>query len=175
MNISRFKPWLVLFTCWMTFVVSSAWAQTEEYYTALCIEDESVGFNWENRGWTRVNFKPKKYLVERLEMEELISGRSGNCLWDYNDINKERLYNEDYGCYNIREFGYPFNSFKSELCHEAFGGHDYGGLDNNSRITCDNFNFLPNGAFQTSSIRSIQTPTLYRDSLSVSVGTCSRL
>ncbi|MFT5098679.1 MAG: hypothetical protein ACI9HY_000788 [Planctomycetaceae bacterium] len=50
---------LVLFT-------SSALAN-DEYWTALCIEDQSTGFSWENGHWVQTNFKPEKFLIQRLE------------------------------------------------------------------------------------------------------------
>lgn len=149
----------------------------KEYYTALCIVDESVGFNWENGGWTSVNFKPNKYLVERIEMKEWSAEeRSWECLSKYNRKNMEliKMTGSDYGCYNVRRFGSEFYQHRSELCFELSRDPD----KEPEVIMCKNFSFLPNGAFQASSINSELSPTPkdgHKDSLSVSVGTCSKL
>ena len=105
--------------------------------------------------------------------------KSGDCLYEYTEehassIDQSNEIGIDYGCYNIRRFGSTFYSHESELCVDFSRGRD----KELEVIMCENFSFLPNGAFHASSIHSNLTPTPkdgYKDSLSVSVGTCSKL
>ena len=149
----------------------------DQYFTALCVSDQSVGFNWRNNDWKFTHFKPKKYIVQKFEMKPLITiPNSGFCLQTYETEAREPIRSDTSalvsGCYNYRDMGGKFHPTASKLCYEDWRKDKTDWyLDS---VECPLFKFSPNGHFHLVSLHSNLKPKAdYKDSMAVTVGKCS--
>src|SRR5690606_21102329 len=91
-------------------------------FTALCVEEESVGYRWINKKWEFTRFNPDKYLVEKL------SSRDRYCQVLMQSVDTTDIYiTEDESgashyarkaCYNIRILGKERWNFETKVCDE---------------------------------------------------------
>ena len=163
----------------------------EEEYKALCIEEKSTGFNWINGGWKQVNFENEKYIVTKLKIYTDKSKNPTGCKHiapkSINPDPLARIFSglkgESGECINIRDFGEEYSEVFNRTCEE----HQV--KDDSSRngyltiaIDCkafgQNFIFDPDGKFHRTKIHTnLSTDPIndYKDSLVISVGTCTKL
>jgi len=151
-------------------------AEAEEYFTSLCIEDKSTGFNWRNGDWHQTNFMPNKYIVKKVKIDPTPGSDTFQCYEDMKgkknlSFDGKKIY--DYGCFNIRDYGDKFTAFYNQLCAQSYDDDE-----NIKGVDCHMMNFQPNGAFIKSRFQSSLTShpkNDYKDSLILSVGKCSVL
>lgn len=148
-------------------------------FTSLCIADNSTGYNWRNGKWIKVNFNPKRYLLQKLDYEkQMISvdiidmplsceKPNANII---DEIKKNVIVK---ACYSLREFGSKINLLAdSQNCYESFKNNEL------ELIQCPGLgNFKPDGLF-------VKLPTYIsmdlsnnneKDSITLDVGNCSSL
>lgn len=145
-------------------------------FSALCVADESTGFNWKDGNWVRTTLKAdSKILVVKIDMAE-------NSAKPKNErqlrCEAERGFDEGFGsvinsaCYLVKEMGHKPLPYDAGMCAESF---NEGVLKS---IECERFTFLPDGGFVQYS-KSEDVSSLpkdgYKDSIYVSVGKCSRI
>ena len=141
-------------------------------YSTLCIEENSVGFNWRDNKWIKTGFIGSKYLVKKISHSELKEWQKKD-LYDENYLYLDRKDDEfrimkNY--YNIRRFGDELHPFDTVACWEGWDENELTGID------CPKFKFKPDGYFHKSSIHgSLNEKEDYKDSLSVSYGKCSKI
>lgn len=161
-----------------TLMVLSPVHAEEEFYTALCIEKGSTGFNWENGKWVQTNFKPEKYLIERVEIVDS-NEKSSICLDKYKstDLSVLGSFKKDKGCYGIRDFGTEIKNHRYRLCPESY--RKKGSTWELQWVGCGGWKFLPNGPFHRTEWKGIvldpKPENDYKPSLAISHGTCSKL
>jgi len=147
-------------------------------FTSLCVGENSTGFNWIEGKWVRTNFKPEKYLLQKINYEkEMLSP-------NFNDqpllCNKPSLQTYSSSgwafvkaCYVFRPFGTPLSMLTdAKQCLETFRN---GSLDN---INCEGIGlFKPNGLFVKlpSYISMDLRSSTSKDSMALEVGICSAL
>ncbi|MBQ0945136.1 hypothetical protein KAK07_17495 [Ideonella sp. 4Y16] len=148
----------------------------EEPFKALCVAEKSTGFNWKSGQWVQANFKAeRKLIVQKLDLDKYRTKpaheRPLACSDDAMNSYDSKVLSK--GCYLIKEMGSPtFIMFDSEVCIEAQVG------DRLQSVQCKKLTFNPDGAFIEYPWHSDISPKPkddYKDSLIVSVGTCSRL
>ena len=156
----------------------------KDYFNAMCIAEDSVGFNWKNNQWNFTKFYPNKYIVQKIKVEQYKPGkdfpRSGFCINTIGAnepfIDEKRKMKYVYGCYNIRRHGDEFYGTSSKKCMETWKKHRKG--YKLISVDCEKFKLNPNGLFQSSRIPedvSSNPDNDYKDSILVDHGTCSVL
>ena len=166
--------------CVLVLLTSKAFAggftASVPIFNALCVTDESTGFNWKDGDWVKANFKAdKKVLVIKIDMAENNAKpkneRQLRC-------EAERGFDEGFGsvinsaCYLVKEMGHKPLPYDAGMCAESF---NEGVLKS---IECDHFTFLPDGAFvQYSNSEDVSRfpKDDYKDSIYVSVGKCNKI
>lgn len=90
-----------------------------QLFKLLCIGEKSVGFDWSGKEWTVARFKPEKYVVEKMPIDNKMTPF---CTLTAPD--DKGMVTEDYalqkGCYSIHEFGYKSYPMLSKLCLEEW-------------------------------------------------------
>ena len=176
------KTYFLLVSIFLVFITNTSFAVTEEddYFTVLCEEEQSTGFNWEDGGWVRTKFITSKIIIKKVKWDE-------KYVFCTEQEIKNRTEYEDlkwvYGCYESKRFGEEWSSYPRyavKVCSEWWEEiNDEFVLQS---VKCDDspqeINFAPNGYFHKSyfhSNLSSKPKDDYKDSLYVSVGKCSTL
>jgi hypothetical protein len=153
--------------------------------SVLCVEEQATGFNWKNKAWSQADFKPStKFLIRKLDPEtykDPETRRNAKKFFLCEDPKVTELVMEEKklsgfvnACYEIKELGEEPNLFSYRSCIESW---TKGRLDS---ISCSNHssptNFHPNGAYiKFPWHQNIQKDAAKKDSLVLSVGSCSRI
>mgnify|MGYP003654778154 CR=1 FL=1 len=150
-------------------------------FSSLCIEEDSVGFNWEDSDWQQVNFKKDTLIVRKLAGQALEdASASGQCVEFMRP--KDRIYEDAglktlIGCYSTSKIGkvaYP--KWCEELYTKADGSWELWNIDCTDNQLGELISFRPNGGFIRHHISGNVDPNPkndYKDSLSISHGKCS--
>lgn len=161
---------------WFGSASSEVTTNTLPPFKSLCISEEDVGFNWEGGKWTPSRFKPKKYILQKLDyedsMKKVIYDQPRMC-----ETPIARKVDESMdiatACYIVYEFGKsPLIFSDATTCYESF---NKGKID---FIQCPKYgNFKPTGLFVKlpSAFSMDLSEKPYKDSMSLAVGTCSIL
>lgn len=145
-------------------------------FKALCVSEKSTGFNWKSGQWVQANFRPdRKLLVQKLDlpkyMDRPMQERPISCTAEA--MQASDLFGFSKGCYLIKDMGSPTNMFfDSEVCTEIVDS------DKLRMVQCKKLTFHPDGGYielPWHSDISLKPKEDYKDSLILSVGTCSRL
>ena len=161
-------------------VLQDARGASDPVFTSLCIEDESTGFHWKEGKWSRAKFIPEKFLVEKLDLESIedTSDSSVPAACVGMPGNSEDGFRN--GCYDIRSFGEERNPYSGQVCRELWSEDSEG--ENLLQVICDgritSMIFEPTGNFHYSKVHwlvSDDPDSDERDSLVLSIGSCSRL
>ena len=142
-----------------------------------CTENESIGFNWQNQQWNTAFFKPKNYIMKKIDHTVQFSeGIKSECfieVGDYNDFTENKINTTLHRCYTIAFTGE--NPYLS-LCKEIYSSKKL------KKISCNGgeFTFHPNGLFIKSpskySKNLVKEPEAdYKDSVVVSHGSCNKI
>lgn len=149
----------------------------------LCIEDESIGYNWEGNKWVPQDFNEKRHIITDIpnnsdlvyqSCADAIKRKYGaNEVFDIGNGNKGRR-----SCYNFNDFGGAASDVLSLECFEvldAAGGLIYATCDSNV-VT---LRFMGDGKFfisyDDSAVDPYRKPGDTRTSLVMAVGKCSRI
>src|SRR5262249_10341915 len=138
--------------------------------------DKATGFLWRNNGWVPTQFKPEKYLVEKIDIGADLM-RSGFCRSEIQG--KQRIDGKDviidHGCYSVREMGSKSSPVNSHICIEQWNRKS-GKLSLES-VDCPDFRFAPDGYFHAVEWQSatLDAKADYKDSMQITVGKCSVL
>ena len=177
-------------------LASTTWAQTPTQTAStdqanflrfppssiLCIDDDVTGYNWRNKKWVQTNFtEGSRYIIKKIEIEKYINRnyRAKNKIlfcndpkvWDISE-NGKKFTGSVEACYEIKSMGNEANFMDSRMCSEWW---EDGKLE---KISCQSHTpqlyFQPDGSF----IRfpwhtDVSKPTEKKDSLVISVGSCS--
>lgn len=164
-------------------LVGSAFAQPPSAlaaFTAICDEELSTGFNWEEGRWVAVNFKKVRYLARKITSFSPGKQTDGSFVFCTGAGRDDNYSGDNFavipGCYSFEEQGAKPNF---GWCDEFYGKEN--GSWVLALIECPGglqqaVKFQPNGNFsRASSLGSIEPlPTDdYKDSFAISVGKCS--
>jgi hypothetical protein len=116
-------------------------------FTSLCMVDFSSGFDWGNGKWSPKNFKPERYLFQKIDYENQIKAaavldRPLTCDEpSATAVDLEKTIVK--ACYSLRNFGSKSMILtQSQTCYESFKNGDL------ELIQCPGLgNFKPNGLF----------------------------
>lgn len=156
--------------------LSFAIAQTNiAPFKAVCISEDSIGYNWRDGRWVRVTYAAgERFVVQKLDAElyktKPLLEQPILCFKDSTGTSKS-IY-EDRGCYLVKDIGSAKTTIHGEVCTEYFDG------SKPIKIVCKSMTFLPDGSFVASPEYADISPTPpggRKDSLALSVGRCSRL
>ena len=144
-------------------------------FKAICAQEKATGFNWKAGAWTQANFAPdRKLFVQKIDfaanqkrppLERFMLCRpeeSMDLLWT----------TATQACYVIKQLGQQHLQTDGEMCVESFNGKTL------KSIACRKLTFLPNGAFIELPWHMEVDPKPkddYKDSLILSLGTCTTL
>lgn len=166
----------VLGLCLSSTIVVARITDTQDFFSTICIGDQSVGFDWENNSWTPKRFVPEKFLIKKINI--IKDDKAGTVCKPKLMSSKRVDLGEngafEYGCYNVMKVGGEYYPYSSKVCSEIWqkkNGKLYLYV-----VDCDDIKFSPNGHFHQSSIHAgIEEKEDYKDSMAVSVGSCSSL
>lgn len=146
-------------------------------YSVLCIEEQSVGFNWENKQWVPKNFKGKTLMVSRIAADKYINAKDKpvdivSCVDKRADDRNLGVVTLVNACYTMVPVGKMPNFLDAQMCTEFWEGNKL------SRVTCENhsskFSFEPAGGFIKHPWHmDVHLTDAKKDSLTVGVGQCS--
>ena len=151
--------------------------------TALCLSEDSTGFDWRDKKWIHTRFKSgEKYIAKKIpiEMYETPEKRLANDLDFCNEAEatgrttKGAFTGFVEVCYEIKDMGSKGGVWASRTCTEFW---EDGVLE---KISCNEHNpqffFLPEGAYISYPWHSnIDQTADAKDSLSIEVGVCSTI
>lgn len=151
--------------------------------TALCVSEQSTGFDWNDRKWVHKKFKGgDKYLAKKISFEKYDTPEKKQS----NDLHlceeprvrgstkSEQFFGFVEACYEIKEMGRKSDILSRAMCDEMW-------VDGKlKKISCErhtpHFYFLPEGAFIVYPWHSdIDQTKNSKDSLSIDVGICSKI
>lgn len=146
-------------------------------YSVLCVEEQAVGFNWDNKRWTRANFKGQTLLVSRVPADKYLNekDRSFEVLLCEDRRAKDQTFDKVsfvHACYTMIQMGNKPNFLDSQMCVETWEGNKL------ARVNCENhsskFAFEPAGGFIKQPWHmDVRSEEASKDSLSLGVGKCS--
>lgn len=165
----------------------AAWGQNEPLFTSQCISKNETGFKWEKNWWVSRDFRPGVIFMAR-KIDHSEKAFDGKDLFDTpqncKDI-EDRIYDFGffdngnkvrYACYTVKEHGNAGSLFlNAEKCLELY---DKSGKL--KEVQCKQMRFSPDGLFirlpwEESMDLNPYPENSYKDSLNLSVGTCSRI
>jgi len=151
-------------------------------FTQLCVEDEAIGFYWEEKRWVPAKFKTSKYIVSKIDRpnfyDKAEKDEENNRIYiecyPYHEESVEEGVHSYNDCIKIQEFGEKWYEYFRCVEWHFF---DYGESKWNISIDCrDNLTFEPNGEFhKTFFLSSLRSDVVLKDRLSISVGKCASL
>ena len=167
-------------------LISGAYAITvpDDYYSALCTSEQSIGFHRVNGIYNETNWIKDNYIISKKESS------AANCPKDVDNLlltatldSSERIIRaESDACYNIRIHGKDFQDRQTRKCMEIWDAPPNKGYFRLLKIIChpepqnpDYFIFKPNGQFERSSLMGHITLLSEPGSLVLTVGKCSTL
>jgi len=168
-----------------------------EPFESMCTSNGATGFNWDENHWRQTDFKLKKFLVKKIKN---ISIKEVNIKDDYEKyflasickehVNEKPLVDKEAGityysvCISTKDVDSKF--WHPNKCYETHYSDDFGAefkqfLNHKGKIkfTCEtgittNLVFAKNGNFtEIKSHADIFEPTEQKESLAITVGTCS--
>ena len=142
-------------------------------YSAICIEEQATGFNWDNKRWIKANFKGETYIVSRISPEKYKEATDNNFLMCSDKENKSYgKYEYIYECYSVVKSGTTPTMLDARMCTEVWENKQllYVGCSDHS----SKFNFQPAGNFIKQPWHAdLRSDEQYKDSLILSVGKCT--
>jgi len=144
-------------------------------YSAICIEEQATGFNWDNKRWVKSNFKTETHIVSRIAIEKYKEAADNNFLMcsDKSGQNKSfSNYDYVYECYSVVKSGAKPTMLDARMCTEVWENKKllYVGCSDHS----SKFNFQPAGNFIKQPWHAdLRSDEQYKDSLTLSVGKCT--
>ena len=152
----------------------------------LCVEEQATGFDWKNKAWSQKNFRPDtKLVIRKLEpqtyKDAYTRSKSKNLLLcedpkvaPSTNAKKGKLSGFVTACYEIKPMGQEPDILSYGPCIENWSE----GLLQN--VSCGNHYtptyFHPDGAYITYPWHAdIRRDVDKKDSLLISVGSCSRI
>lgn len=165
----------------LSLIAASAFGQPAKGstagYSVLCVEEQAVGFNWENRRWVKKNFNGQTLLISRVPAEKYTNEKTKTVDFlmceDRSDKNhafeKMSFVN---ACYTMVQMGNKPNFLDAQMCVETWEGNKL------ARVSCENhtskFAFEPAGGFIKQPWHmDVRSEEASKDSLSLGVGKCS--
>ena len=144
-------------------------------YSAIYIEEQATGFNWDNKSWVKANFKGETHIVSRIPLEKYKEATDNNFLMcsDKSSTNRSyEKYDYVYECYSVLKSGAKPTMLDSRMCTEVWENKKllYVGCSDHS----SKFNFQPAGNFIKQPWHAdLRSDEPYKDSLILSVGKCT--
>ena len=143
--------------------------------TIRCESDETVGFNWRDGSWTKVNFRESTYIFKKLDhrLEDRSVGTCRFSIAGETDLVEKGKFMGLNRCYSVQEFGEGKPTVK--VCKEYYVD---GEIDS---IRCGSYNeyaFHPYGQLLLSPHhRNVKSNPKddYKDSFSIGVGKCAQM
>lgn len=168
-----------------------------EPFVSMCISNGATGFNWEKNHWRQTDFNLKKFLVKKIKNTSI---KEVNIKDDYEKyflasickehVNEKPLVDKESGityysvCISTKDVDSKF--WHPNKCYETHYSDDFGADFEQFRnhkgkikFTCEtgittNLVFAKNGNFtEIKSHADIFEPTDHKESLAITVGTCS--
>jgi hypothetical protein len=175
---------LLLSLCLISGV--NAITEPDDYYSSLCISEQSIGFHRINGIYKESNWIKNNYIISKKESS------AENCPKDVNnlqlavsmDSSDNIIRAETDACYNIKIFGEEFQNRQTRKCREIWDSPPDKGYFRLLKVTCypepesqnsGYFIFKPNGAFERSSLMGPYSLMSEPASLVLTVGKCSTL
>ena len=150
---------------------------SEQKFSALCIEDAATGFKWKNGNWKEVTYFPRKYLYKKIKSPDKYCKNTKIEISDYDKNQEYKRIVFSKGCYEVGEFGSKFRIERE--CDELWYLHPNGDTELYF-VRCHGVEFQPDGMFTKSSHHTQFNDYKingkeHRDSLIVSYGKCSKI
>ncbi len=151
------------------FVGSVQAAEMPDEYTLFCRAKKSTGYNWRSDDWVNANFLTNEYIVSKR--------KSNSCIEFIFNQPKNNGFTKEV-CINIRETGDEYIAGKSGKCTE-FNAPT--GAKWTDYLDCDGFmtGFFKakyDGWFHKAQMHTdLEGRKEEKDSLTLEVGTCSRI
>ena len=168
-----------------------------EPFESMCTSNGATGFNWDKNHWRQTDFKLKKFLVKKIKNTSI---NKVNIKDDYEKyflastckehVNEKPLVDKEAGityysvCISTKDVDSKF--WHPNKCYETHYSDDFGAefeqfLNHKGKIkfTCEtgittNLVFAKNGNFtEIKSHADIFEPTDQKESLAITIGTCS--
>jgi hypothetical protein len=149
-------------------------------YSSICVEEQSTGFNWQNKRWVQTNFKEDTYIVSRIPLEKYQSTLEAraNKIYLCSDKSKENSEFEKTAfvneCYSVTKIGQKPTLLDSNMCTEIWESKRL------ITVQCDKHSskltFQPTGNFIKQPWHSdLRSDEQNKDSLALSVGKCTSI
>jgi hypothetical protein len=149
-------------------------------YSTVCVEEQSTGFNWQNKRWVQTNFKEDTYIVSRIPLEKyqsFLEARANNLHLcsdkskENSEFEKTTFINE---CYSVTRIGQKPAFTDSRMCIEMWESKRLISVEcdkHSSKLT-----FQPTGNFIKQPWHSdLRSDVQNKDSLALSVGKCTSI
>ena len=171
---------LILFGTINLAVVAQPVFGSKAGYSSICVEEQSTGFNWQNKRWVQANFKEETYIVSRIPLEKyqsFLEARANNLHLcsdkskENSEFEKTTFINE---CYSVTRIGQKPAITDSRMCTEIWESKRLVTIqcsDHSSK-----FHFQPTGNFIKQPWHSdLRSDEQSKDSLALSVGKCTSI
>ncbi len=168
-----------------------------EPFLSMCISNGATGFNWEKNHWRQTNFNQKKFLVKKIKNTSIKEVNIKDNYEKYilastckEHVNEKPLVDKESGityysvCISTKDVDSKF--WHPNRCYETHYSDDFGADFEQFRnhkgkikFTCEtgittNLVFAKSGNFtEIKSHADIFEPSDHKDSLAITVGTCS--
>ena len=168
-----------------------------EPFVSMCISNGATGFNWEKNHWRQTNFNLKKFLVKKIKNTSINEVNIKDNYEKYilastckEHVNEKPLVDKESGityysvCISTRDVDSKF--WHPNRCYETHYSDDFGADFEQFRnhkgkikFTCETgittyLVFAKRGNFtEIKSHADIFEPSDHKDSLAITVGTCS--
>lgn len=147
-------------------------------YSAVCVEEQVTGFNWQNKRWVKANFQVETFIVSRIPLEKyksIVDARANTILLCSDKSGDNYSYgNTDYvhECYSVSKLGEKPSILDSNMCLEVWENKKL------QSVSCNNHSsklaFQPAGGFIKQPWHSdVRLDEQQKDSLTLSVGKCT--
>ena len=167
---------LTILSLFLPVAANSAVEGMDRFFKTLCIGEQATGFDWVNGDWTPTRFKPERYLIEKLPVDNNMTPFCAMKLRDHEPFESKDSALE-YGCYNVHAFGREGYPNLSGLCLEEW--KKISGQWVLQSVFCNDreyVQFKPNGAFilaEWSEPHDLDDNADHKDSKSITVGRCA--
>ena len=144
-------------------------------YSAICVEEQATGFNWDNKRWVKANFKGETHIVSRIPLEKYKETTDNNFLMcSDKEIKSYGKFDYIYECYSVAKIGTKPTMLDSRTCTEVWENKQLLYVDCSNHSS--KFHFQPAGNFIKQPWHSdLRSDEQYKDSLTLSVGKCTTI
>lgn len=178
LQIKNIKKLIATISIFITYsqIICAAEIKPIPPFTSICSDKKATGFNWVNGDWVAANFRPSRYMIEKIP-DQLLKNKSLASIScgpippaATGDFGFQWLYS----CYRLTENleARPFSSYA--ICKETYQDGKLVGINCPDPIRTQ---FTPDGPYIKIPSAVSSTPNNHpeKDSLVISVGNCKKI